>query len=157
VYFATFDGGYDGGIMITASHKPPDYNGMKFVREQSKPISGDNGLQAIRAFVNAAISPRRRRAGVRHHIDTTDPYVAQLLTYVDARTLKPLKIWSMPQWRGGSDHRRLEPHLPFQFIKVHEPDGHSQRYPESHDERMRAHGRGPIRRHGADLRHRWDG
>ena len=50
VYFATFDGGYDGGIMITASHNPPDYNGMKFVRDGSKPISGDNGLTEIRAF-----------------------------------------------------------------------------------------------------------
>ena len=45
VYFACFHGGYDGGIMVTASHNPPDYNGMKFVREQSRPISADNGLQ----------------------------------------------------------------------------------------------------------------
>jgi len=44
VYFATFSQNLDGGIMVTASHNPPDYNGMKFVREQSKPISSDNGL-----------------------------------------------------------------------------------------------------------------
>src|SRR6202021_342715 len=47
VYFATFSQNLDGGIMVTASHNPPDYNGMKFVREQSKPISSDNGLADI--------------------------------------------------------------------------------------------------------------
>ena len=46
VYFATFADELDGGIMVTASHNPPDYNGMKFVREQSRPISADTGLQA---------------------------------------------------------------------------------------------------------------
>ncbi len=65
VYFATFDGGYDGGIMITASHNPPDYNGMKFVREQSKPISGDNGLQEIRGFAERGEFPPPERSGVR--------------------------------------------------------------------------------------------
>ena len=48
-YFATFAEKLDGGIMVTASHNPPDYNGMKFVREQSRPISGDTGLKEMRA------------------------------------------------------------------------------------------------------------
>src|SRR6185369_18088456 len=47
VYFSTFNEGMDGGIMVTASHNPPDYNGMKFVRAQSRPISGDTGLKDI--------------------------------------------------------------------------------------------------------------
>ena len=71
VYFATFDGGYDGGIMITASHNPPDYNGMKFVREQSKPISADNGLQEIRACAERGefrkTAGPRRAAPHRYH------------------------------------------------------------------------------------------
>lgn len=51
IYFATFHHHLDGGIMVTASHNPMGYNGMKLVREQSKPISGDSGLQAIRQLV----------------------------------------------------------------------------------------------------------
>ena len=47
VYFYTSHLGLDGGIMVTASHNPPEYNGMKFVREESRPLSGDSGLQEI--------------------------------------------------------------------------------------------------------------
>ena len=47
IYFATFDQGVDGGIVVTASHNPKDYNGMKFVREGSRPISSDSGLLDI--------------------------------------------------------------------------------------------------------------
>ncbi len=92
VYFATFDGGYDGGIMVTASHNPPDYNGMKFVREQSKPISGDNGLREIRGFAEAAQFAPSARRGVRRSIDIMQAYTAHLLSYVDLEKLKPLKI-----------------------------------------------------------------
>jgi phosphomannomutase len=160
VYFATFDGAYDGGIMITASHNPPDYNGMKFVREQSKPISGDNGLQEIRAFAEQGDFPIPPRTGTRHRIDTMRAYVAHLLSYVDVRKLKPLKI-VVNAGNGGAGLiiDQLEPHLPFQIIKIHhEPDGH---FPNGIPNPMLEENRAPtieaIRRHGADFGIAWDG
>jgi phosphomannomutase len=160
VYFATFNGGYDGGIMITASHNPPDYNGMKFVREQSKPISGDNGLQEIRGFAERAEFKAPDRAGVRRTIDTQDAYVAHLLSYVDVKQLKPLKV-VVNAGNGGAGLiiDALEKHLPFEFIKMHhEPDG---RFPNGIPNPMLEENRAPtaeaIRRHGADLGIAWDG
>jgi phosphomannomutase len=160
VYFATFDGGYDGGIMITASHNPPDYNGMKFVRDASKPISGDNGLKEIRAFAERAEFPAPARVGVRHHIDTMHAYVKHLLSYVDLSKLRPLKI-VVNAGNGGAGLivDQLEPHLPFQFIKVHhEPDGRFPNgIPNPMLEENRASTTDAIRRHGADFGVAWDG
>jgi phosphomannomutase len=160
VYFATFDGGYDGGIMITASHNPADYNGMKFVREQSKPISGDNGLQEIRGFAERAEFPAPARAGVRHRIDTTAAYVAHLLSYVNIKALKPLKI-VVNAGNGGAGLiiDQLEAHLPFEFIKVHhEPDGNFPNgIPNPMIEENRAPTAAAIRAHGADFGIAWDG
>lgn len=161
VYFATFnDAAADGGIMITASHNPPDYNGMKFVREQSKPISGDNGLKDIRGFAERGEFPAPSRAGVRRPIDVQAAYVAHLLSYVEAGKLKPLKI-VVNAGNGGAGLiiDALEPHLPFEFIKIHhEPDGH---FPNGIPNPMLEENRAPtvaaIRRHGADLGLAWDG
>ncbi len=160
VYFATFDGGYDGGIMITASHNPADYNGMKFVREQSKPISGDNGLQDIRGFAERAQFPTPARAGARLATDPSAAYVRHLLSYVDAAALKPLKI-VVNAGNGGAGLviDQLERHLPFQFIKVHhEPDGN---FPNGIPNPMLEENRAPtvaaIRAHGADFGIAWDG
>jgi phosphomannomutase len=160
VYFATFDGGYDGGIMVTASHNPPDYNGMKFVREQSKPISGDNGLKDIRGFAERGEFPKPARPGVRHSIDTMKAYIAHLLSYVDADKLKPLKI-VVNAGNGGAGLiiDQLQPHLPFEFIKIHhEPDGHFPNgIPNPMLEENRASTIAAIRAHNADLGVAWDG
>ncbi len=160
VYFATFDGGYDGGIMVTASHNPPDYNGMKFVREQSKPISGDNGLQDIRGFAERGQFPTPARLGTRHGTDTMQAYVAHLLSYVDVAKLQPLKI-VVNAGNGGAGLivDELQKYLPFQFIKVHhEPDGtFPNGIPNPMLEENRASTIAAIHAHRADLGIAWDG
>jgi phosphomannomutase len=160
VYFATFDGGFDGGIMITASHNPPDYNGMKFVRDESKPISADNGLEQIRLFAERGEFVAPQRLGARHLTDTTPAYIAHLLSYVDVAALKPLKI-VVNAGNGGAGLiiDELEPHLPFTFIKIHhQPDG---RFPNGIPNPMLEENRAPtadaIRAHGADFGIAWDG
>jgi len=127
VYFQTDHLGAAGGVMVTASHNPMDYNGMKLVREGSRPISGDTGLFAIR---DAALDGRGASvaggpvAGERKHGDKS-AFLRCLLDYVDMASLKPLKIVTNAGNGGaGIVVDGLAPHLPFEFIRMqHEPDG----------------------------------
>jgi phosphomannomutase len=125
VYFATSHLGVDGGIMVTASHNPPDWNGMKFVREESKPISGDSGLREIAVLAErAGFEPGAARGSLRS-VDVYDAYVEHLLSYVEPSALKPLRL-VVNAGNGGAGLviDRLEPRLPFEFVKLqHEPDG----------------------------------
>ncbi len=160
VYFATFAKEMDGGIMVTASHNPPDYNGMKFVREGSRPISGDTGLQEIRAIAEAGRFTTPARVGERYAVDIMPEYIEHLLSYVDRAKLKPLKV-VVHSGNGGAGLiiDRLEPYLPFHFIKVqHEPDG---TFPNGVPNPMLVENhRAPVaalRHHGADCAISWDG
>src|SRR5712675_1512502 len=87
-YFATFSEHLDGGIMVTASHNPPDYNGMKFVREGARPISGDTGLQEMRSAIESgSFLPKAARPGVERPLDLRAKYLEHLLSYVDRSKL----------------------------------------------------------------------
>jgi phosphomannomutase len=160
IYFATSHAGMDGGIAVTASHNPKDYNGMKFVREESRPISGDTGLFDIQALAERDEFTTAAEPGKRYDLDTSEAYVQHLLTYVDVASLKPLKI-VVDAGNGGAGRvvDLLEPHLPFEFIKLHhEADGNfpngvpNPLLPENRTAAIAA-----VREHGADLGLGWDG
>ncbi|MCC7434400.1 MAG: phosphomannomutase CpsG [Methanoregulaceae archaeon] len=125
VYFATAFYGYDGGIMITASHNPPQYNGMKMVRHESRPISGDTGLLAIEELA-AKGEFTRTGAGTREDKDVYGDFVQHLLAIVPPSDLKPLRILADPgNGAAGVAMDALLPHLPVQVEKLRwEPDGH---------------------------------
>jgi phosphomannomutase len=125
VYFATSFLNAAGGIMVTASHNPADYNGLKFVREDARPISADSGLADIRQLAEGDRRKSAASPGSVTATDVFDEYVAHMLSYVDTEALKPLKlVVNAGNGCAGIAIDGLAPHLPFEFIKVHhEPDG----------------------------------
>jgi phosphomannomutase/phosphomannomutase/phosphoglucomutase len=160
VYFATFHLGLDGGVMVTASHNPRDYNGMKLVREQARPISADTGLLEIERLVRTDDFGPEPGGGRMEPVDVHRDYVAHLLGYVDAARLRPMTV-VVNGGNGGAGPivDLLEPHLPFRFVKIqHEPDGtfpHGVPNPlltENRDVTARA-----VREHRADVGIAWDG
>lgn len=165
VYFQTFhraDCGQpvDGGIMVTASHNPMDYNGMKLVRAGSRPISNDTGLRSICSRAESGEWQDAGRCGSVHTDTDKRAYIQHLLGYIDTERLAPLKI-VVNAGNGGAGLviDELEKHLPFNFVKVHhEPDG---RFPNGIPNPLlpenRAATADAVRACGADFGIAWDG
>ena len=127
IYFATFHLKVDGGIEVTASHNPMDYNGMKLVREDAKPISGDTGLHEIQRLAeeNQFLPVDSAIRGSYKKISVLDAYVDHLMGYINPANFKPLKL-VVNSGNGAAGHvideieRRFNAlAVPVEFIKVH--------------------------------------
>lgn len=160
VYFQTAHRGVSGGIMVTASHNPMDYNGMKLVREGARPISGDSGLNDIEQLAASGQFADAPRCGEMLVDTDKSAYIQHLLAYVDHVALRPLKIVANAGNGGaGLVIDELAARLPFEFVRIHhEPDGSfphgipNPLLPENRTATAEA-----VRAHGADLGIAWDG
>ena len=160
VYFATSHLKADGGICVTASHNPKDYNGTKFVREDSKPISGDTGLKDIQRLAEENSFSDSKMKGNLKAVDTRPAYIEHLLTYVKQDNLKPLKIvCNAGNGGAGAVIDSIESSLPFSWEKVHHnPDGNFPHgVPNPLLEENRTSSIEAIKASNADLGIAWDG
>lgn len=168
IYFATFHLGIDGGIEVTASHNPMNYNGMKLVREGARPISGDTGLRDVQRLAEAnefaAVDIAKR--GSYKQISILDAYVDHLMSYIDlANFTQPMKL-VINSGNGAAGHvideiekRFKQVNAPVSFIKVHhQADGNfpngipNPLLPECRKDTSDA-----VREHNADMGIAFDG
>jgi len=170
IYFATSHLGCDGGIVVTASHNPIDYNGMKLVREHSKPISGDTGLFDIQALAEGNKFDDVKQLGQLSSHDISADYTEHLLSYIDVNNLvlgreKPLKlVVNAGNGAAGPALDAIEQafqqlKLPVEFIKIyHDPDG---TFPNGIPNPLLVENRSAtseaVLAHNADMGIAWDG
>lgn len=130
VYFAAFHLDVDGGVEVTASHNPIEYNGMKLVRKGAAPISGDSGLHAIEQMVIENQFNAVEKKGTLQRLSILDAYVSHLLGYIQMEQLRPLKLL-VDAGNGAAGHvidaiesRFAAANIPVTFVKInHEANG----------------------------------
>ncbi len=152
----------DGGIMVTASHNPAEYNGMKFVGRHAKPISSENGLQTIEKMVDSGVLNHKVSGSKGTSFEGNDrsDYISHLLRYIDVDTLKPMTVvTNAGNGCAGPVIDILEEKLPFLFTKIHHnPDGNfpngvpNPLLPDNRKETSKE-----VIKQGADLGIAWDG
>ncbi len=160
VYFTTFFYHLDGGIMVTASHNPSNYNGMKLVREQGIPISEDTGLKDIETIAFSGHFSQPPAKGRVTRKEVAEEYVKHLLTYVDVSALEPLHlVMNAGNGCAGPFFQMLREHLPMTFTEMYmKPDG---AFPNGVPNPMLEENRkvtiDKVLESGADMGIAWDG
>jgi phosphomannomutase len=166
MYFAVSHFGADGGICVTASHNPMDYNGMKMVRAGSAPLDAATGLSSIKALAEADAFGPAKIGQIRNvAADARKAYVAKVLDFVDIAALKPLKVLvNAGNGAAGPTFDAIAAELarrgaPIAFIRMHhDPDGSfphgipNPLLPENRPATAQA-----VVASGADLGVAWDG
>ena len=165
VYFGAFHLDVQGGIEVTASHNPMDYNGMKLVRENSRPISADTGLKEIQALAEAGAFNEVAAKGTTQKYNILPEFIDHLLTYIDPAKIRPLKLVANAG-NGAAGHvidaleeKFKELNVPIEFIKIHhEADGNFPNgIPNPLLVENRDSTRNAVLEHGADMGLAWDG
>src|SRR5689334_4902776 len=120
LYFAVARDGHDGGVQITASHNPKQYNGMKMVRREAFPLSGEEGISDIREMIAAGTTPRPSgHPGAVSHQDTLDAYVTHVLGFIDRSVVKPFNVvLDAGSGMGGLVAPRLFDYLPCRTTRL---------------------------------------
>ncbi len=165
IYFATSHLQCDGGIVVTASHNPIDYNGMKLVRENSKPISGDTGLHDIKYLAEQNVFIDAEHTGQLTQQDISQEYTKHILEYVDIKKITPLKlVVNAGNGAAGPALDAIEAvfqqqNIPVEFIKIHhQPDGN---FPHGIPNPLLIENRAAtseaVIKHKADMGIAWDG
>ncbi len=165
VYFAAFHLDVQGGIEITASHNPMDYNGMKLVRENARPISADTGLKDIQSLAESEQFIEVEKKGSVQKYNILPEFIEHLLTYIDPSKIRPLKL-VMNAGNGAAGHvvdaieeKFKALNIPVEFIKIHNhPDG---TFPNGIPNPILVENRDSTRNavliHHADMGIAWDG
>lgn len=165
VYFAAFHLDVDGGIEVTASHNPIDFNGMKLVRRGAQPISGDTGLKEIQRLAETNDFSAIAQRGQLSRQSYLDGYIDHLLGYLKAEQLNSLKL-VVNAGNGAAGHvidaleqRFLAMDAKVEFIKVHhQPDGNFPNgIPNPLLPENRAATAEAVKAHNADMGIAWDG
>ncbi len=133
LYFAVGKFDYPAGVMVTASHNPGKYNGIKFCRAEAFPISLDTGLADIRDLAVSGNFAQPSRTGQVTKRDVIDAYVQHALTFIDVSKLKPLKVVvDAGNGMAGIMMPRVFQHLPCELVPLYfELDGTFPHHPAS--------------------------
>lgn len=126
IYFAVGSEKLAGGAVVTASHNPGEYNGIKLCRDEAKPIGIETGLAAVRdAVLNTNFKPAASHPGVRTSKNVTEEWIQHVLSFIDTDKLKPLRI-AVDAGNGmaGAIFPELEPYVPWEVEEMYfELDG----------------------------------